>query len=151
MLACLRLGRVQDLAAEGRLETLLVYSPDRLSCKYPYQVLLTKEMERSGVERCFVNSPTLATPDDHLLVQFQGSRRNADAQTAPRGAARRNFFEGCCCEGHAAAGWIETPVPALISEARFAAVQEQLKRNRRQLGHGTQQPNLLQGMLVCKQ
>ena len=36
-------------------------------------------------------------------------------------------------------------------EARFAAAQEELKRNRRQLGHGAQQPNLLQGMLVCKQ
>ena len=81
MLACPRLGRVHDLAAEGRLETLLVYSPDRLSRKYPYQVLLMEEIERNGVEICFVNSPTLETPEDHLLVQFQGSRRNADAQT----------------------------------------------------------------------
>ena len=34
------LERLRDLAAEGQIETVLVYAPDRLSRKYAYQVLL---------------------------------------------------------------------------------------------------------------
>ena len=43
------LERVRDLAAEGQLEAVLVYSPDRLSRKYAYQVLLMEELARQGV------------------------------------------------------------------------------------------------------
>ncbi len=66
------LERLRDLAAEGQIEAVLVYSPDRLSRKYAYQVLLMEEFTRQGVEVIFVNSPRAATPEDHLLVQFQG-------------------------------------------------------------------------------
>ena len=34
------LEAVRDLAAGGRIEAVLVYSPDRLSRKYAYQILL---------------------------------------------------------------------------------------------------------------
>jgi len=44
------LERLRDLAAEGQLEAVLVYSPDRLSRKYAYQILLTEEFGRNGVE-----------------------------------------------------------------------------------------------------
>src|SRR5262252_7170366 len=37
------LERVRDLAAEGQIDAVLVYSPDRLSRKYAYQVLLIEE------------------------------------------------------------------------------------------------------------
>ena len=50
----------------------LVYSPDRLSRKYAYQVLLSEELSRCGVELIFLKAPAGATPEDHLLVQFQG-------------------------------------------------------------------------------
>jgi len=40
------LERLRDLAAEGQVETILVYSPDRLSRKYAYQVLLMEEFAR---------------------------------------------------------------------------------------------------------
>ena len=66
------LERVRDLAAEGQIEALLVYSPDRLSRKYAYQVLLLEEFKRQGVEVVFIKSPQVSTPEDHLLVQFQG-------------------------------------------------------------------------------
>src|SRR5919108_1115795 len=42
------LERLRDLIAEGAIETLLVYSPDRLSRKYAYQVLLLEEFGRHG-------------------------------------------------------------------------------------------------------
>src|SRR6204780_1992763 len=66
------LERLRDLAAEGQIEKVLVYSPDRLSRKYAYQVLLLEEFGRQGVEVVFIKSPTPTTPEEQLLVQFQG-------------------------------------------------------------------------------
>ena len=63
---------LRDLAAEGQIETILVYSPDRLSRKYAYQVLLMEEFARHGVETVFIKSPQASTPEEQLLVQFQG-------------------------------------------------------------------------------
>lgn len=66
------LEQVRDLAAEGQIQALLALSPDRLSRKYAYQVLLTEELARGGVETVFIKAPTAKTPEDHLLLQFQG-------------------------------------------------------------------------------
>ena len=66
------LERIRDLAAEGQLQAVFVYSPDRLSRKYAYQVLLIEEFSRHGVETVFVKAPHGGSPEDHLLVQFQG-------------------------------------------------------------------------------
>lgn len=66
------LEALRDLAAEGQIATALVYSPDRLSRKYAYQVLLVEEFARCGVELLFLKSPPGATPEDQLLLQFQG-------------------------------------------------------------------------------
>jgi len=66
------LERVRDLAAEGQIQVVLAYSPDRLSRKYAYQILLIEEFARYGVETLFVKSPQGNSPEDQLLVQFQG-------------------------------------------------------------------------------
>jgi site-specific DNA recombinase len=66
------LERVRDLAAEGQIQALLVFSPDRLSRKYAYQVLLIEELARHGVETVFLKAPQANTPEDQLLLQFQG-------------------------------------------------------------------------------
>ena len=66
------LEALRDLAAQGQIETALVYSPDRLSRKYAYQILLTEELNRNGVELVFLKAPSSATPEDPLVVQFQG-------------------------------------------------------------------------------
>ena len=66
------LERVRDLAAEGQIQALLVLSPDRLSRKYAYQVLLMEELARHGVETVFLKAPQANTPEDQLLLQFQG-------------------------------------------------------------------------------
>jgi site-specific DNA recombinase len=60
------------LAAEGQIESVLIYSPDRLSRKYAYQVLLVEEFSRHGVEIIFIKSPRASTPEEQLLLQFQG-------------------------------------------------------------------------------
>jgi site-specific DNA recombinase len=66
------LEKVRDLAAEGQIDAVLVYSPDRLSRKYAYQVLLIEELARHNVQTLFIKAPQTATPEDQLLVQFQG-------------------------------------------------------------------------------
>ena len=66
------LDRVRDLVAEGQIQAVLVLSPDRLSRKYAYQVLLTEEWLRQGVQTIFVNAPQSQSPEDQLLLQFQG-------------------------------------------------------------------------------
>ena len=66
------LERVRDLAAEGQIQVVLAYSPDRLSRKYAYQILLIEEFTRHGVEMLFVKSPPGNSAEDQLLVQFQG-------------------------------------------------------------------------------
>ena len=66
------LERIRDLAAEGYIQAVLVHAPDRLSRKYAYQVLLTEELARHGVETVFIKAPQSATAEDQLLVQFQG-------------------------------------------------------------------------------
>ena len=58
--------------AEGFIETLLVYAPDRLSRNYAYQVLLLEEFSRGGAETVFLKSAGGDSPEERLLVQFQG-------------------------------------------------------------------------------
>ena len=65
------LERVRDLA-EGRIEAVLVHAPDRLSRRYAHQILLIEEFARIGVETLFVRAPRATTPEDQLLLQFQG-------------------------------------------------------------------------------
>src|SRR3974390_829017 len=66
------LERLRDLVAEGQVQTVLVYGPDRLSRKYAYQVLLLEEFSRQGVETVFLLGVSAQTPEERLLVQFQG-------------------------------------------------------------------------------
>src|SRR5712671_6131779 len=263
------LERVRDLAAEGQIQVVLAYAPDRLSRKYAYQILLIEELARHGVETRFVKAPQSATAEDQLLVQFQGmiaeyeraqiaercrrgkrhmaqqggvnvlsgapygyryvrktdisaafyevieaeakvvrmvfeiytqqglsikaiARLLNERQIATRtgkgrwerstvwGMLRNPAYRGTACYGKTelrprqritrplrqrrglpsrdSAGherprteWIEVPVPALVSEDRFALAQEQLEKNRRHSPRRTVEPTLLQGMLVCEQ
>ena len=64
------LEALRDLAAGGQLEAVLIHSPDRLSRKYAYQVLLVEELSRCGVQVIFLKSPSGETPEDQLLLQF---------------------------------------------------------------------------------
>jgi len=68
----------------GQHQAVLVHAPDRLSRKYAYQVLLTEEFARQGVETVFVKARKSATPEDQLLVQFQGMIAEYEAGANPR-------------------------------------------------------------------
>jgi len=67
------LEALRDLVAQGCVDLVLVYSPDRLARKFAYQALLLEEFARAGVRVEFIkNGARGDTPEDQLLVQFQG-------------------------------------------------------------------------------
>jgi len=66
------LERLRDLVCQVPVDVLLVYSPDRLARKYAYQALLIEEFAKAGTTVMFVKGPRSNSPEDALLVQFQG-------------------------------------------------------------------------------
>ncbi|MEV0624231.1 recombinase family protein, partial [Nonomuraea sp. NPDC050404] len=66
------LERLRDLVAGTGVDVVLVYAPDRLARKFAYQALLIEEFARAGTQVAFVNGPRGDSPEDQLLVQFQG-------------------------------------------------------------------------------
>jgi site-specific DNA recombinase len=66
------LERLRDVVAGVGVDVVLVYSPDRLARKFAYQALLIEEFARAGTRVEFVNGPRGDSPEDQLLVQFQG-------------------------------------------------------------------------------
>lgn len=87
------LERLRDLACQVQLDVVLCYSPDRLARRYAYQALLIEEFARQGTEIRFVNRPRAETPEDELLLQFQGMiaeyERALMAERTRRGKAHR--------------------------------------------------------------
>ena len=83
------LERVRDLVAEGQIQAVLVLSPDRLSRKYAYQVLLTEEWLRQGVETIFVNAPQSHTPRRPIAAAVPGHDRRVRARPDPGALAAR--------------------------------------------------------------
>src|SRR6266550_7231727 len=65
------LERLRDLVAEGAIETVLVYGPDRLSRSYAYQVLLLEEFARHGTQVVFLNAPAADTPNSGSCCNFR--------------------------------------------------------------------------------
>jgi site-specific DNA recombinase len=67
------LDRLRDGAQAGAFDALVVLSPDRLSRKYAYLILILEEFERYGVRVTFLEQPPADDPHSALLVQIQGA------------------------------------------------------------------------------
>jgi site-specific DNA recombinase len=66
------LERLRDAAYVGGFQKLYVHSPDRLSRRYAYQVLVVDELAKHGVEITFLNRAIGVSPEEDLLLQMQG-------------------------------------------------------------------------------
>lgn len=66
------LEKLRDQVAAGTVDKIYIHSPDRLSRKYTYQMILTEEFEKAGVEVIFLNFQSDNNPESHLLLQMQG-------------------------------------------------------------------------------
>jgi len=66
------LERLRDLSAQVPVDVVICYSPDRLARKLAYQTLLIDELHKAGSEVRFVKARKVETPEDEMLLQFQG-------------------------------------------------------------------------------
>ena len=66
------LERLRDLAASVPVDVVLCYSPDRLARKLAYQTLLIDEFSKAGTEVRFFKARKVETPEDEMMLQFQG-------------------------------------------------------------------------------
>ena len=62
-----------DAVRDREVDIVGVLTPDRLSRKYAYQVLLLEEFRRAGCAVAFVNHAISDDPGDQLLLQIQGA------------------------------------------------------------------------------
>src|SRR6266404_3887196 len=65
------LDSLREIVYEGCLDAILVYSPDRLSRKYAYQLLLEIEFQKQRVELLFFNTPIAKNPEEQLSLHFK--------------------------------------------------------------------------------
>jgi site-specific DNA recombinase len=67
------LEKLRDQIAAGMIDKVYIHSPDRLSRKYAYQMILMEEFEKNGVEVIFLNfQKSDGNPESNLLLQMQG-------------------------------------------------------------------------------
>ncbi len=66
------LEKLRDQISFGIINKVYIHSPDRLSRKYAYQMILIEEFEKSGVEINFLNFQQSDNPESQLLLQMQG-------------------------------------------------------------------------------
>src|SRR5436305_6394410 len=127
------LERVRDLAAEGQIQVVLAYSPDRLNRKYAYQILLIEEFARHGVETRIVKAPHGDSAEDQLLVQFQGMiaeyERAQILERSRRGKLHRAQLGEVCVMSNAPYGYRclrktdEAPAAYMIDETEARVVR----------------------------
>ncbi|GFR11923.1 recombinase [Trichonephila clavata] len=67
------LDRLRDKVGKGEIDKIYIHSPDRLSRKTVYQMILLEEFEKAGVEVIFLNYKTDKSPESNLLLQMQGA------------------------------------------------------------------------------
>lgn len=67
------LEKLRDQVAFGTIDKIYIHSPDRLSRKYAYQMILIEEFENNGVGVIFLNfQKSNDNPESQLLLQMQG-------------------------------------------------------------------------------
>jgi len=67
------LDRLRDGAQANAFDIVLVLSPDRLSRKYAYLILILQEFERFGTKVVFYDQPPADDPHSALMIQIQGA------------------------------------------------------------------------------
>jgi site-specific DNA recombinase len=149
------LERLRDAVANGAIDRLYIYHPDRLSRNYAYQVVLIDEFTRAGVQVIFLNHAGGDSPEEKLLLQMQGMiaeyERTKITERCRRGkryAARRGSLTVLChapygyrylAKHTGTAAWQITAAEAAIVRQMFEWVAHErvsLAEVARRLNHG---------------
>jgi site-specific DNA recombinase len=136
------LGGLRDVAMAGGIDRLYVLSPDRLSRKYAYQVLLLEEWQRCSMTVVFLNQPPGTTPEEELQLQMQGifaeyerakildrSRRRAPGTQSYRVPGRRHAARrgSVSAMGNAPFGYRYIPKHEGGGEAQYQIVLDEAR------------------------
>jgi site-specific DNA recombinase len=65
------LDALRDAAADGLIDVVFVYCPDRLARNFVHQHVLIEDMAKRGIDVHFVERPVTERAEDRLLVQMQ--------------------------------------------------------------------------------
>jgi site-specific DNA recombinase len=66
------LDRLRDAVAQGRVEAVIILSPDRLARQFAYQYIVVEEFERAGCKVVFINHRFGSTPAERMLQEMTG-------------------------------------------------------------------------------
>jgi site-specific DNA recombinase len=66
------LDALRDAAADGLLDSVFIYCPDRLARSYVHQQVVLEDLAKRGVQVHFVEHPVGERAEDRLLIQMQG-------------------------------------------------------------------------------
>jgi site-specific DNA recombinase len=67
------LDQLRDFIQEGKIEGILILSPDRLSRKQAHQIFLMEDFKNRHIQVIFTNQQFDDSPEAQLLLQIQGS------------------------------------------------------------------------------
>lgn len=86
------LDRLRALIRDGDVESVLVYSPDRLSRNFPFQMVLESEFEKYHVDLQYFNTPKAVTPEEQMSARFKSIFAEYERlQIGERARRGRNF------------------------------------------------------------
>ncbi len=66
------LDRLRDAVAQGRIEAVIILSPDRLARQFAYQYIVVEEFERAGCKVIFTNHRFGSSPAERMLQEMTG-------------------------------------------------------------------------------
>src|SRR5258708_32888491 len=72
------LERGRELAAEGLIHAVLIYTPARLSRRYAHHILLIEELARACGRYLFVRAPRVSTPARDWSVHIHARHADSD-------------------------------------------------------------------------
>ena len=125
------LERLRDMASLGLIERLYVHTPDRLSRKHAYQVLLLEELRREGVEVIFLDHAARDDPQERLLLEVQGIVAEYERAKITNGVAAANCTRRVTARsmssGRAPYGYRYVPARVTGGHASYEIVLEQAR------------------------
>ncbi len=114
------LGRLRQVAREGRVDAVLCYDPDRLSRKLYHQMILADEFEKQGVKLEFITQDMGTSPEDRMFFNMRGLvaeyEREKIRERTMRGSREKARQGKVVCAGSAPFGYRYNKDKATLEE-----------------------------------
>ncbi|MDI6872503.1 MAG: recombinase family protein [Bacillota bacterium] len=118
------LSRVRDLIRQGGVGHVICLDPDRLARRLTYQLILTEELERAGVQLDFVNFEWRNTPEGRLFYSLRGAiaeyEKEKIRERSMRGK-RQKAKQGLLTHNIQTYGYVYDPATSMFQVDKSAA------------------------------